>query len=100
MVVASVCTSIPQAAVVVGMTMVPQAHVFKHLVPSRCNCLGEGLGVALLEKVCHGGGGWALRFHSPIIPSKLSLFCACGSGISSQLLVGHHACLPAALLLP
>jgi hypothetical protein len=55
--------------------------------------------VALLEEVCHWE--WALRFQKP--PSfpvglSLSLTHACGSDVSPQLLLQHHAYMSAAML--
>lgn len=56
----------------------PWSQAFEYLVPCGWCCLGRLDGVALLKEECLRR--WTLRFQKfPIIPSSLTLFCACSS---------------------
>jgi hypothetical protein len=58
----------------------------------------EGLGgVTLLDKICHWG--LALEYLKAMLFLVSFLPNACGSDVSSQQLLQHYACLPAAMVL-
>lgn len=67
---------------VISIKCHPWSRAFEYLVPCGRCCLGRLEGVALLKEVClqRWFRRWTLRFQKlPIIPSSLTLFCACSS---------------------